>query len=110
MEDLRAAASGAGTGDGRAGPRGTAGPRGRVTAGRGSRPGPAAGSEQRSGPADARQALVGLDVLGPGGLHHVLGQRRRRLLALAVPAGLRRGQPVADVLLVEGRLRVTRLP
>ena len=38
------------------------------------------------------------------------GQRRRGLLALAVPAGGRRGQPVADELLVVGRLGAARLP
>src|SRR4051812_18860904 len=56
----------------------------------------AAGSERLAG-----DALVGLDVFGPGLLDHVGRQlRRRRLL---VPAGLAR--PVTHVLLVEGRRR-----
>ncbi len=60
--------------------------------------------------APAGESLVGLDVLGAGLLDDVVGQRRRRLAGVPIPPGRRRGQPVADVLLVERRLRVAGLP
>src|SRR5699024_10900419 len=52
----------------------------------------------------AGNALVGLDVALAGGLHQAAGQRRRGRAGVLVPAGLRRRQPVAHVLLVERRV------
>ena len=52
----------------------------------------------------ARNAFVGFDIARAGGVDDVGGQRRRRFVAVAVPAGLRAGQPVADELLVEALL------
>ena len=52
----------------------------------------------------ARDAFVGFDVAGTGRLDDLGRQRRRRLVAVAVPAGFGAGQPVADELLVEAVL------
>src|SRR4051812_30648392 len=57
----------------------------------------------------AGQALVGLDVLRSRLLDHVGRKRRRRRVRVPVPARLVQ-QPVADVLLVERRLRLPGNP
>ena len=57
----------------------------------------------------AREFLVGLDVAGAGGLHDGARQSRRGRALRLVPTGLRAGQPVAHVLLVEAGLDLALL-
>ena len=52
----------------------------------------------------ARNAFVGFDIARPGGVDDIGRQRRWRDVTVAVPAGLRAGEPVADELLVEAVL------
>src|SRR5690606_30860887 len=56
------------------------------------------------------QRLERLEVAGPGELDDLGRQRGRRLAAGPVPAALRRGQPVAQDLLVVGGLGPAGLP
>src|SRR6266496_2304885 len=63
------------------------------------------------GPALARYALICRDIEGSGAFHDPAGQLGGLRAALvAVPARLRRVQPVAHELLVEGRLGTARPP
>src|SRR5580698_9176385 len=55
-------------------------------------------------------ALVCLHIPVTGALHDRFRERRRLFAAVTIPAGLRRGEPVPHVLLVEGRLAPSRPP
>src|SRR5690606_19067073 len=68
------------------------------------------GSRQPHLCSGAREAVVRLEVALTGSLDDIVGKRRRRGIAVAVPARCRGRQPVADELLVEARLRVAGLP
>src|SRR5580698_10806170 len=61
-------------------------------------------------PTASGNALVCGHIPVTGALHDRFGERRRLFAAVTIPAGLRRGEPVPDVLLVERRLAPARLP